>query len=539
MWRPSSPHLTSAPIPASLPPMHLIDALIILAYFAVVMAVAVRARLRGPVSADDLFLSGRNLRWWTIAASTIATNLHAGHFLAVIGSAYAFGLAQANFELNAVLGLLLAAFVFVPLYLRAGVTTITQFFELKFGAATATTYSLLSMFLYGALYLGATLFWGGYALEVFFGDAVQAAVGGEALVRIAVMIVLLGGFSATYTYFGGLGAVVKTDVVQFLLLLGGGLTVTFLAVDRLGGWSQFQAQTGHLLHLHLPNDHEQLPWLGIVAMNLLNLQYWGANQVILQRSLAARSLRDAQIGLLVGGAFKFVTAAMLVLPGIALAGILGREGALDDPDQAYVRIVELLLAPGVRGLVLCGLFASLMSSVDSILNSISTLWAVDIYKRRLRPHADEAAVVRAGRRAVLGVTLVGVLFGFAFAYVKLENPSVPLDPLFKKISYFIKNGFVVLIAAAVFLKEPPRRLVLGALIFMVPFTVGVNLLWAGTPYLILTSLIIVTGFLVVAVPTWARSGWRVGPLVESTGALPAGLGALLFAVLVALHVGFH
>lgn len=519
--------------------MPLLDALVILAYFAVIMTVAVRARLRGPVTADGLFLGGRNLRWWSIAASTIATNLHAGHFLAVIGSAYAFGLAQANFELNAVLGLILAAFVFVPLYLRAGVTTITQYFELKFGPAVATTYSLLSMFLYGTLYLGATLFWGGYALEILFGDAVQAAVGGQALTRIAAMIVLLGGFSATYTYFGGLGAVVKTDVVQFLLLLGGGLTVTFLAVDRLGGWGELRTQTGHLLHLHLPNSHPQLPWLGIVAMNLLNLQYWGANQVILQRSLAARSLRDAQTGLLVGGAFKFVTAAMLVLPGIALVGILGEDGALTDPDQAYVRIVELLLAPGVRGLVLCGLFASLMSSVDSILNSISTLWAVDIFKRRLRPDADEAAVVRAGRRAVLATTLIGVLFGFAFAYVKLENPSVPLDPLFKKISYFIKNGFVVLIAAAVFLKDAPRRLVLAALVFMVPFTVGVNLLWADTPYLILTSLIILTGFLVVAAPTWVRSGWRTGALVEVSGTRAAWLGAGLFAALVAVHVGFH
>ncbi len=519
----------------------MLDGLIILAYFATVMVVAVRARLGKDATSEQYFAGGRNLRWWSIAASTIATNLHAGHFLAVIGSAYAFGLAQANFELNAVFGLIIAAFVFVPLYLRARVVTITQYFELKFGAQVATTYSLLMMFLYGTLYLGGTLFWGGYALEILYGDALQATIGGSPGLRICMMIVLLGGFSATYTYFGGLGAVVRTDIVQFVLLLGGGLTVTFLAVNELGGWGEFQSTLGDRMHLHLPNDHKQLPWLGIVAMHLLNLQYWGCNQVILQRSLAARSLRDAQIGLLVGGAFKFVTAAMLVLPGIALVGILGRENALADPDQAYIRIVELLLSPGVKGLVLCGLFASLMSSVDSIFNSISTLWSVDIYKRRIRPEATDSQVVAMGRRAILGTLTIGVLFGFAFAYVKLANPEFPLDPFFKKASYFIKNGFVVLIASAVFLVNPSRRLVWAGLVLTIPITVALNLIFADTPYLILTSVIIISAFLVVAVPTIARNGWRLGGdgLIRVASPGIGWFGVVLGVLLVATHIVFH
>jgi SSS family solute:Na+ symporter len=519
----------------------MLDALIILAYFATVMVVAVRARLRRDATPEQYFVSGRELRWWSVAASTIATNLHAGHFLAVIGSAYAFGLAQANFELNAVLGLVVAAFVFVPLYLRERVVTVTQFFEKRFGVRVATTYSVLMMFLYGTMYLGAALFWGGYSLEILYGDALQTGVGGTPGLRICVMIVLLGGFSATYTYFGGLGAVVRTDLVQFVLLLGGGLTVTLLAVGELGGFGEFYAQVGDRMHLHLPNDHQQLPWLGIVAMHLLNLQYWGCNQVILQRSLAARSLRDAQIGLLVGGAFKFVTAAMLVLPGIALVGILGDENALADPDQAYLRVVELLLSPGVKGLVLCGLFASLMSSVDSIFNSISTLWSVDIYKRRLRPGATDVQVVAMGRRAILATLTVGVLFGFAFAYIKLANPEFPLDPLFKQASYFIKNGFVVLIASAVFLSNPSRRLVWAALVLTIPITVALNLAFAETPYLILTSVIIVSAFLVVAVPTIARHGWRPagGRLVRVASPAIGWFGAALGAALVAAHVVFH
>lgn len=518
----------------------MLDALIILAYFAIIMTVALKSRLRPGVGVDEYFVSNRNLGWWSIAASTIATNLHAGHFLAVIGAAYAYGIAQANFELNAVFGLIMAAFVFVPLYLRARVVTISQFFELKFGRGVAVTYSLLTMFLYGTLYLGGILFWGGYSLEILFGDAVQAVVGGTPAMRIGIMIVLLGGISALYTYFGGLGAVVRTDVVQFVLLLAGGIVVSVLAVSKAGGLGQLYALAPDRMHLHLPNSHDQLPWLGILAMNLLNLQYWGCNQVILQRSLAARSLKDAQIGLLVGGIFKFVTAGMLVLPGVALVVLLGPGGQLEDPDQAYIRIVELLLSPGVRGLVLCGLFASLMSSVDSIFNSISTLWSIDFYKRYLKKDATEQQVVAVGRRAILVTLAIGTLFGFVFTWIKMADPSFPLDPFFKKASYFIKNGFVVLIAAAVFLRDPSRRLVWAAMLATIPVTIAVNLVYAGTPYLILTSAIIVAGFLVVAVPTWLRRGWRLESRLFQTGSRAIGwFGAALGAALVAAHVVFH
>ena len=519
----------------------MLDAAIIAGYFLLILVVALRARTGHAVGVEDYFVCGRRLRWWSVAASTIATNLHAGHFLAVVGAAYAFGLAQANFELNAVVGIVLAAFVFVPLYRRLGVVTVTRFFEHRLGAGVATAYAVLMMLLYGTLYLGAALFWGGYALEVLFGPQLQVLVGGTPLLRVVVMIVLLGAISAAYTRAGGLDAVVRTDLVQFLLLLGGGVTVTVLAVHRAGGWTELRAAVPQLWHLHLPVDHPKLPWPGIGAMLLLNLQYWGCNQVILQRALAARSLRDAQVGLLVGGAFKFVTAAMLVLPGIALAALAGAGGGPVDPDRAYLRITRLLLAPGLRGLVLCGLFASLMSTVDSILNSVATLWAVDIHRRWRSPGAGDREVVAAGRRAVLVTTGLGVACGFAFAWVKLADPTFPLDPLFKQGSYFIKNSLVVLVAAAVFLRAPSRRLVLAAMLATVPLTVALNLLWPRVPYLILTEGIILGGILVVALPTLVRPGPRrpAHPLWQPAGRLPAALAWGLTALLVTAHVVFH
>jgi len=173
-----------------------IDLVIIAAYFIGVMTVGVLSRHKGQATADDFFLSGRSLGWKSIALSTIATNIHAGHFLGMAGSAYLYGLAQANLEINAVFGILLATFVFVPLYLRLKVVTISRCFESRFGPTVATAYSVLTMVLYGFLYLGSTLFWGAYAVNALFPEQV-ALIHADPATRVMILMVLLGSFSAT------------------------------------------------------------------------------------------------------------------------------------------------------------------------------------------------------------------------------------------------------------------------------------------------------------------------------------------------------
>ncbi len=242
----------------------MIDILIILAYFLVVMLVGVFSRGGPDTSAEEYFVSSRSLRWPSIALSTVATNIHAGHFLGMAGSAYLYGLAQANLEINAIFGILLATFVFIPLYLRLKVMTISQFFEDRFGPNVALSYSILTMVLYGFLYLGTTLFWGAYAVNALFSEQIQF-IHHDPATRVMIMMVFLGAFSATYTYLGGLRAVVRTDAVQFVLLIGGGFVLLFAALNRLGGWGQLYEQTT-LMHLHLPADHPKLPWTAIGAM---------------------------------------------------------------------------------------------------------------------------------------------------------------------------------------------------------------------------------------------------------------------------------
>lgn len=515
-----------------------LDLGIIATYFAIILAIGIRARASADVSAEEYFLSSRSLKWPTIAMSTIATNIQAGHFVSMAGSAYLFGLAQANLEINAIFGILIATFFFVPLYLRMRVITISQFFEAKLGPKVALAYAVLMIMLYALLYLGTALFWAAYVIDGVFGS-MGALPQLDPAVRLGLLVVATGVFSAAYTYLGGLRAVVRTDIVQFVLLVGGGIITLSVAIHYLGGWSQLWSSTGHLMHLHLPRDHDTLPWTALFGMLLLNLNYWGANQVILQRALAAKSLKHAQVGLLMGGVLKYLIALIVIIPGIALVGILGDQ-QLDDPDLAYITLVNTYLPAGVRGLILCGLFASIMSTLDSIFHSVATLWSVDIYRRHLRPDATDAQVVRSGRHAIVAALVSGVLFSFVVIYVKFGNQAFPLTHWFNELSYYVKNGFVLLVLAAVFLLRPSRRLVLATLFSSVLLYLALNIAFPEMNYFVRSSWVIVVTFAAVAIPTIARNGWRLDQalLVVSHPSV-ARFGTALAVSLVVVHVVFH
>ena len=250
------------------------------------MLVALRGKVKADSSADEYFLSSRNLPWYSVALSTIATNIQGYQFLGMMGSAYLFGLAQANLEINAIQGILIGAFVFVPLFLREKIMTITQFIEKKLGQRIALFYSIANIALFATVTIA--LFWGAYAAELVFGEQLTV-LHSNRIVRIAILILILGIFSAIYTYLGGLSAVVKTDIIQFSVLIIGGIVVCFTAVNQLGGWEQIYIKTPERMHLHLPSDHPTLPWTHLFGLFLLNINYWCANQTVMQRALAAKN----------------------------------------------------------------------------------------------------------------------------------------------------------------------------------------------------------------------------------------------------------
>ena len=515
-----------------------IDLIIVLLYFTLVLAAALSGRSKLEISSEEYFLNSRQLKWPSIAISTIATNIQGYQFLGMMGSAYLYGLAQANLEVNAITGLWMAAFIFVPLYLKDRIITITQFIQKRLGKRVALFYSLANLLIFSTVGLGAALFWGAYAAELVFSDYL-AVLGGDRITRVAVLVVALGVFSALYTWFGGLSAVVRTDLIQFTILSLGGLVVLWMAIQKLGGWSQLYVKTPDLMHLHLPADHPTLPWISVFGLFLLNINYWCANQSVMQRSLAASSLRQAQAGLMVGGLMKIFMAVLIIIPGIALAGILGENG-LAEPDQAFPYMVRNFLPTGLRGLILCALFASLMSTVDSTFNSLATLWSIDIYQGYLNPDATDAQLVRAGRRTILVTLCTGIAMGIVLLYLKFENPQAAFTHTLNELRYYVNCGIVVIICTAAFFVSPSHRLALIAFLSTVPLQVGFQAVFPDMNYFVRAMWVILLGFSVVALPALRQKKLRSARnLVQYASTPMERFGYLLLILLVLIHVIWH
>ena len=513
----------------------MIDFVIVLTYFTLVLVVALRGKISADSSADEYFLSSRNLPWYSIALSTIATNIQGYQFLGMMGSAYLFGLAQANLEINAVQGILLGAFVFVPLFLKEKITTITQFIAKKLGQRIALFYSLANIALFATVTLGAALFWGAYAADMVFGEQLSF-LHEDRLIRIALLIVLLGVFSAIYTYFGGLSAVVKTDIIQFSVLLIGGIVVCLTAVYHLGGWEQLYIKTPEKMHLHLPADHATLPWTHLFGLFFLNINYWCANQTVMQRALAAKSVAHAQTGLMVGGLIKYFMAVLIIVPGIALYGIMG--DGLGEPDLAFPYLVKTYLPEGVKGIILCGLFASLMSTVDSTFNSLATLWSTDIYANYFNTKASDQQKINAGRKAILVSLGTALIMGLILLYLKFDNPDSAFTHTLNNLRYYINCGIVVLICSAVLLVKPNIKVVLFAFVATLPINIGLQLVFPEMNYFVRAFWVIFIGLSLGIIASKGQLN-HIVELFQPASNQSRNWGWALAASLILLHFVFH
>ena len=513
----------------------MLDFIIVLFYFFVIMLVALRGKVKADSSADEYFLSSRNLPWYSVALSTIATNIQGYQFLGMMGSAYLFGLAQANLEINAIQGILIGAFVFVPLFLREKIMTITQFIEKKLGQRIALFYSIANIALFATVTIGAALFWGAYAAELVFGEQLTV-LHSNRIVRIAILILILGIFSAIYTYLGGLSAVVKTDIIQFSVLIIGGIVVCFTAVNQLGGWEQIYIKTPERMHLHLPSDHPTLPWTHLFGLFLLNINYWCANQTVMQRALAAKSVAHAQAGLLAGGLIKYLMAIIIIIPGIALYGILG--DSLGEPDMAFPYIVNTYLPVGIKGIILCGLFASLMSTVDSTFNSLATLWSTDIYSKYINKKASDQEKIKAGQKAILFSLGTALIMGMVLLYLKFDDPNSAFTHTLNNLRYYINCGIVVLICSAVILTKPRQEIVLFAFITTLPINISLQIFLPEMNYFVRAFWVILIGLLLTTLASRGRFNSLLS-LFRPANNLTRNFGWALAISLILLHIIFH
>lgn len=365
-----------------------LDYVVIAGYFAIVLTIGLHTARRTR-SSEDLFLAGRRLGWLPIGFSLFASNISSTTLIGLSGAAYAWGIAVSNYEWMAAFILVLFAIFFIPYYLNSRITTVPEFLERRFDRRSRLYFSGLTLFSNIVVDTAGALFAGAIVLKLFFPglDMFSACL-------------LLAALAGIYTAAGGLAAVVYTDVLQALVLLIGACLVSYYSFEQLDFcWASLVAQAPpEKLSLMLPLSDPNLPWLGtLVGVPILGFYFWCTNQFIVQRVLGARSIAHARWGALFAGLLKLSVLYIMVMPGV-MAGVF--LPGLDNPDLVFPTLVGTLLPVGLSGLVFAALLAALMSSIDSTLNSASTLLTMDFMQPERRRWSTQK-VAWVGRACIL------------------------------------------------------------------------------------------------------------------------------------------
>ena len=371
--------------------------------------------------AQDYFLASRALPWWAIGSSLIAANISAEQIIGMSGSGYVIGLGIASYEWMAALTLIIVGKFFLPIFLKNGIYTMPEFLEKRFGPRVRTVMAIFWLGVYVFVNLTSILWLGATAVHTVAG------------VNLQVALIGLGVFAGAYALYGGLKAVALTDIVQVSLLVLGGLVISYIALGKIGAGggvvAGFHALTERFpdkFTMILPRsnpNYKDLPGLSVLLGGLwvMNVSYWGFNQYIIQRALAAKNIRAAQQGIVLAAFLKLLMPVIIVLPGIAAVALAPH---LARPDEAYPHLMALL-PTGLLGLVFAALIAAIVASMGSKINSIATIFTMDVY-RHLRPQASQGHLVRVGRITAALALIIAILtakpllgsFDQAFQYIQ-------------------------------------------------------------------------------------------------------------------------
>ena len=396
-------------------PIATLDLAIIAGYFAIVGIIGYVVAQRVE-SGDDLFLAGRSLAWGTIGFSLFASNISSTTLIGLAGDAYRMGIAVSNYEWMAGVVLVFIAIFFVPFFIRSGLTTIPEYLERRFDVRSRKYFSALTIFTSVIIDTAGGIYAGTLVIKTFFPDLLPGLGPEMDFYMTCFILALIAGI---YTAAGGLAAVVYTDILQAIILLVGSVFIAGITFSEFNfSWAQATAQLPEdHLSLMRPIGSEGLPWLGtLVGVPILGFYYWGLNQYIVQRILGARDLNNARWGAMLGGFLKLLPLFIMVLPG---AFALQLYPDLPNPDQVFPTLVTDLLPVGVVGLVMAGLVAAIMSTIDSTLNSASTPITIDFIKPQW-PDLTPNQVGNVGRVT----TIILMLFAAVWAPQIREFPGL-------------------------------------------------------------------------------------------------------------------
>jgi len=415
-----------------------LDWLAIGIYFSILLGVAWWVVSKSKDTAADYFLAGRNLGWWVIGASIFASNIGSEHIVGLAGSGAKDGVAMAHYELHAWC-LLVLAWVFVPFYMRSQVFTMPEFLERRFSTGSRYVLSIVSIITFILSKIAVGIFAGGVVFGTLLPE-LQIHVGGVVIDSFwigSIAVVLLTGL---YTSIGGMRAVAYNDAVQVVVLIGGSTLLTFYGLHKLGGWGELKDLCGsdmfNLWKPLIPANmtgtwapvktsteiawyfNDQFPWLGMaICAPVIGLWYWCTDQYIVQRALGAPNETVARQGSIFAAFLKLFPVYLFIIPGLICYALvkkdaipeLSAEFAAKGSQGAFPMMVQYLLPPGLRGIVVAGLLSALMGSLAGVFNACSTLFTVDIYEK-FRPKATQRELVHMGRLATVAMVVIALLW---------------------------------------------------------------------------------------------------------------------------------
>jgi SSS family solute:Na+ symporter len=401
--------------------MELLDWIVIGLFGVALIGIIVWVLSQKEETSGDYFLAGRDASWIAIGASIFASNIGSEHLIGLAGAGASSGMAMAHWEIQGWM-ILILGWVFVPFYSRSMVLTMPEFLERRYNPESRTVLSLISLVSYVLTKVAVTVYAGGLVFQQVFG--IETMWGIDFFWISAIGLVLL---TALYTIFGGMKSVLYTSVLQTPILLGGSLVIVVLGLKAVGGWDQVLEIAGatqvneygdSMINLIRDNRDADFPWLGaLIGSSIIGFWYWCTDQFIVQRVLSGKNEKHARRGTIFGAYLKLLPVFLFLIPGMiayamsAKGGIMlnGQEYVLPSPDAAFPSLVAQLLPAGIKGLVVCGILAALMSSLASLFNSSAMLFTIDFYKR-FKPETPEKKLVKIGQVATVVIVVLGILW---------------------------------------------------------------------------------------------------------------------------------
>jgi len=493
-----------------------VDYVVFIAYVLIIVSLGLwvsREKAGHEKDTKDYFLAGKSLPWWAIGASLIASNISAEQFIGMSGSGFRLGLAIATYEWMAAVTLLLVAWFFIPIYLKKGIFTMPQFLEVRYDTRVRTLLAVFWLLVYVFVNLTSVLYLGALALEGIMG------------VNMWVGVIALAAFAILYSVYGGLKAVAWTDVVQVTVLVGGGLLTTYLALNAFGGdqgaiagFSRLMSEAGDRFNMILfkgellytddagvtQDAYDLLPGLSVLigGMWIANLFYWGCNQYIIQRALAAKDIKEAQRGIAFAGYLKLLLPLIVVIPGIVAYAL---NAPISRGDQAYPWLLAEYVGPGLKGLTFAALIAAIVSSLASMMNSTSTIFTMDIYRQFFKKDASERELVRVGRTIAVACTVIAVL---------LAPQLAALDQVFQYIQEYtgmVSPGVLAIFIMGLFWKKATPNSALVSALLSIPLSFLMKVMLPGLPFIDRMGIAFLASVALIVVISLAEGKGRDDP----------------------------